>query len=1255
MKPCQPKAKQAPINTNMNQLCARNFETKICRNIQKALPKVLCLAVSLIAISTDAAQPALPFAGSWQKFGRAAVTTGTASVTIANGFLADLAPRGDCEMSFRARMPADTEQVQIWGAVRVKDRENRYVFGLRGGVEPELTLARYAADGKSRFLGCAPLGFTPTPGQWYSLRVAVAGQRFQIYLNDEKLPRINVEDAGDLLWKDGGVALGGSWLPAEFADVKVRPLTGEALAATQAMGDRTVRAAEPDRKQARIKAREAYRPVIVPKLPEVRGEISLDGNWLFMPDQDLPAGARPIGVTDSDQDWHTIAVPSMWTPTLPWLHGEGTKPGRDGIAFARSPSDKLLAAEYDRVNSQTFAWEATKSGWYRHYLELPPKLEGRRLELVFDAIAKIADVYVNGVKTGSNVGMFRQVHCNITGAVKPGRNLIAVHVIGVPAKRVKNAKSVQAEAVTVEVTNEMLKSLPHGIMSNDVSGIWQPVRLVVTDAVRVDEVSIRPRLDGAAVDVELGNDGASQKTVSLSYTIRDVCDGTVLFSGSVNAPVSIPASGKVSATIETPKLQPKLWSPQSPNLYALELKLAGNGQTFDQHTTRFGFRTFGTDGGKLMLNGKPWFIRGANHFPVTLRPNDGVLARAFMKKAREGNVWATRSVCMPFTRTWLDAADEVGMGVSQEGTWAWLMLPVALGGEKKDAWPDAELLALWKSEYSDLIRQWRNHPSILIWTVNNEMKFHSHHTKDTALHKAKWTVLDDMIKTMRRIDPTRPIVADSDYLRKLAEPASGQMVRENHFDDGDIDDAHRYYGWYNPSFFHLLNGEFGKDHGTPGRPMISQEWGGGYPRDDGWAVRSYLFGRYVAQALAGDYAMEGNDPALFLTRHSMLAKELTEVVRRTNRGEVAGLMPFSYLTWFSEVWDAARMKPRTQYYEIKKALQPVLLSAELTGRHFYAGENVTRRVCIVNDSDTQEDAPAGTLAWEIRDGEKILSQGNMPAPAVPYYSNQWVNATIQMPAPLPCSRVGAKLVLTLSAGRRTLGVNDYEIVLASRDWATPSVPNGKRLALFDPAGKARSTLIGLDSAPVASLDGLAATTPLIVGDLDALLKLPDGAMKLRAFTEAGGRVLLLQPGASVVKFIPECIKSYRATQGEIVSMVVPESPVFDGLQLLDLAWFEMGGGKLPYACSGTYEVNRERDGVQPLAHQCEIHGAHIYGAPKVAPFFSLAGAPIVEIRMGKGMIVSSEMMLSARVNDSVAGRLLTNMIQYIAVTDQKDN
>ena len=232
----------------------------------------------------------------------------------------------------------------------------------------------------------------------------------------------------------------------------------------------------------------------------------------------------------------------------------------------------------------------------------------------------------------------------------------------------------------------------------------------------------------------------------------------------------------------------------------------------------------------------------------------------------------------------------------------------------------------------------------------------------------------------------------------------------------------------------------------------------------------------------------------------------------------------------------------------------------------------------------------------------------------------------------------------LKAGGRTLSANDYDIVMAARNWATPAA-NG--IAVFDPAGKAKSALAGLKTIPVPSLANLAGTKALIIGDLDAALKTPNAAAVLKAFVEKGGRLLLLQPGQALCVFVPEFVKSYRATQGEIVSMVAPESPLFDGIEPLDLSWFETGTRTTPIACTGTWEVNRERHEVGTLAHQCDIHGAHVYGSEKLASFFKIAGAPIVELQMGKGAILAEEMALDAKDKDPIAGRLLANEIAWL--------
>jgi len=1176
------------------------------------------------------------FPGNWLSFGRIEVTTSADSVTIANGSVANLAPAGDCAMSFRARAVKENEPVQIWGAVRVKDRENRYVFGLRGGLEPQISLARYAADGRSRNLGCVPLDFVPEAGKWYRIRVTVVGRHFQVYLNDEFLPRINITDDQNG-WDDGGVALGGGWLPTEFADFKVSSLTEEEVVGFKAVGHRVFQASPVDKEAQRVKQRASWQPIRIAKLPEARGEFSLNGNWLFMPDNRQEVATATT--SGDDQNWHVMPVPAFWTFSYGWLYGEVSYPELGGAAAYRSPSDKATQEELDRLNGLTFEWEKTKSAWYRQVIELPANLDGKHFHLVFDAVAKVSEVWVNGRKIASNVGMFKEIDCDITPAIAPGRNLIAVHVIANLDQKIANPDKVETEAVTVKVTNEMIQAMPHGMMQNSAAGIWQPVKLVVTGAARVGEVFVQTTTSHATAEVEILNDSPEALDTALSYEIRDAKDGSLLCAGKPLA-VSVPANGRFPARIATTVVAPKLWTPQTPNLYNIIFKLLDGERVVDSNTIRIGFRTFEVEGNRFLLNGKPYWLRGGNHTPNILRPNDGELARRFFQKSQEGNVWLTRSHCLPFTETWLDAADEIGMGISYEGTWPWLMIK----GEP----PGPDMIKLWQDEFIGLMRRARNHPSVLLWTVNNEMNFARFDEKDTPLLKRKWQILHDAIQEMRSTDPTRPISAYSGYAREEASKGYREVVAPSAFDDGDIDDVHTYNGWYNPSFFAFFNGEFGEKYGLTGRPLISQEISTGYPRNDGWPTRSYIYKRYVAQALVGNYAFEQNDPTIFLTRQAFLTKELTETIRRTSRAQCAGLMPFASLTWFSDVWKPAGIHPMPAACEIGKAMQPVLVSAELYGRHFYAGDQVRRRVCIVNDAENYQATPAGILTWEIHVGAAVLARGSEPVPAVDYYANRWLDVDFRMPANLPSPKVNAKLVLTLTDGDRILGTNDYDIVLATREWAAPAIQGA--VSVYDPLGKAKATLAGLQTTEVL-LENLSNTKVLVVGDLGDAIKTLDGEERLKVFVREGGRLLLLQPGAALCRFLPEYVKSHRSTKGEIVSMVAPESPAFDGLDPLDLSWFELGPKTTPLACIGTWEVNRERPEVDALAHQCDFHTEILFGPEQQRPFFNIAGAPLVEIRLGKGMIIASEMVLSAKDRDPIAGRLFKNLLNTLNEID----
>jgi Glycosyl hydrolases family 2, sugar binding domain len=365
----------------------------------------------------------------WKSYGRIVLQHLQDSTIVQDGFTIEQRQYGDCEFSFDGRTPQGVPEVQIWSGIKCRDRDSRYVFALRGGNNDHLYLARYGADGAAKFLGIAPLGFHPVPGEWYTLRAVTRGNRILIFLNQEITPRINVID-DDAPWAEGGVSLGGAWIPAEFRNVKANALSAAGSSAIDALGDAVWKAPKADKGQLRAAQRNAYLPLELPPLDQPRVTCPLDGRWLFLPDQELEPSAAPQSEVLDDSRWHVMDVPHFWTPTLSWLHAETGFPKLKGISSSKGICDKFYEVEMNRLDGYTFDWRTTEGGWYRHYLNLPASVSNRRFELCFDAIAKIADVWLNGIKVGSHVGMFGEVRCDVSHAVRPGKNLLAVHIVG---------------------------------------------------------------------------------------------------------------------------------------------------------------------------------------------------------------------------------------------------------------------------------------------------------------------------------------------------------------------------------------------------------------------------------------------------------------------------------------------------------------------------------------------------------------------------------------------------------------------------------------------------------------------------------------------------------------------------------------------------------------------------------------------------------------------------------------------------------
>ncbi|HET6454117.1 MAG TPA: hypothetical protein VFI02_06910, partial [Armatimonadota bacterium] len=211
----------------------------------------------------------------------------------------------------------------------------------------------------------------------------------------------------------------------------------------------------------REKQRATYTPLRLKNLSTPRQTIDLTGKWLFMPSQDSKDPANPAS---DDSSWHVLGVPQFWQPSEWWIY-----------TAVNGTSHNWIRKEVERCEQSTFDYANTTSGWYRQWIEVPASMKGKRFVLKFDAVASIAEVFWNGKPVGSHVGMFGPFECEVTPQVRFGeKNLLAV-MVGSSKTDPSFQKESVGVAVTVNITKDMLNSLPHGWYKVGLPGIWQPV------------------------------------------------------------------------------------------------------------------------------------------------------------------------------------------------------------------------------------------------------------------------------------------------------------------------------------------------------------------------------------------------------------------------------------------------------------------------------------------------------------------------------------------------------------------------------------------------------------------------------------------------------------------------------------------------------------------------------------------------------------------------------------------------------------
>ena len=454
------------------------------------------------------------------------------------------------------------------------------------------------------------------------------------------------------------------------------------------------------------------------------------------------------------------------------------------------PHDYSITQKYSQSNEAESAYLPGGTGWYRKSFTIDRDLAGKRIAINFDGVYMNATVWFNGVKLGTHPYGYSPFSFDLTG----------------------NAKFGGENTIVVKVENRLPSSRWYSG-----SGIYRDVTLTVTDGVHVGNngVAIKtPSLatqNGGNVTMNLttkvANDTEAAANITLKQTVfpkggkTDAAIGTVT---TASKSIAAGASADVTSTITA--ASPKLWSIKNPNLYTVRTEVLNGGKVLDTYDTEYGFRWTGFDTTSgFSLNGEKVKLKG-----VSMHHDQGSLGAVANRRAIERQVEilqkmgvnSIRTTHNPAAKALIDVCNEKGVLVVEEvfdmwnrskngntedyGKWFGQAIAgdnAVLGGDKDETWA--------KFDLTSTINRDRNAPSVIMWSLGNEMmEGISGSVSDFPATSAKlvaWTKAADSTRPMTYGD--NKIKANWNESNTMGDnlTANGGVVGTNYSDGANYD------------------------------------------------------------------------------------------------------------------------------------------------------------------------------------------------------------------------------------------------------------------------------------------------------------------------------------------------------------------------------------------------------------------------------------------------------------------------------------
>lgn len=420
-----------------------------------------------------------------------------------------------------------------------------------------------------------------------------------------------------------------------------------------------------------------------------RIKLNFDFDWKFSL-EDNPSASE---IDFNDSEWDSVQLPHDWN----------------------------IKQNFDSKGDGSAAYLPDGKGWYRKTFTLPIGFKCKDISVIFDGIFMQSDVYINGHHLGFHPYGFTSVIYDLTPYLKEGENTIAVRV-------------------------DTTDGRPRWYSG---AGIYRHAWLQATNPVRITDYGTyitTPEVSDESASVNIvssvfNNSAKGKKVVVVNQIFGP--DGKTA-SKPATEKINVLPGDTINLIQNLTVANPRLWDIENPAMYSMQTTLNIDGKTVDVYETPFGIRSaeFNPEKG-FLLNGKQLKLQG-----MCLHQDAGSLGVAVPDRSYERRLEilkeygcnAIRSSHNPPSPEFLDMCDRMGFIVIDEAFDKWCS-----GYYEKyyDEW--------WRKDMADMLYRDRNHPSIVLWSIGNELK-EAWNGDDVGVERAG--MMQDFV---HKLEPTRPV------------------------------------------------------------------------------------------------------------------------------------------------------------------------------------------------------------------------------------------------------------------------------------------------------------------------------------------------------------------------------------------------------------------------------------------------------------------------------------------------------------------